>query len=82
MNRVYTKDGIVYIPFQDIVDFAYSCAVSTSALSWDEMEIWHQEEINKEYGIYTEKVYEDVPQEEIEKYEDWLKDLLADEDNY
>lgn len=80
-KEITIVDGVVHIPYQSIVDFAYNMLECCDDLkTWGEMEQWHQDEVNRLYGRYTEKEYEEVPKEEIDKYEAY-RQMLIDEEN-
>lgn len=78
-GEIRVVDGIVHIPAQNLIDFAYSMLQNSDGFKeWYEMESWHQWEVNRIYGRYTEKKYEEVPQEAIDKYEEYRLDLIKE----
>jgi hypothetical protein len=76
MSDIRLVDGVVIIPASNIVKFAFNMAECIDGYkTWEEMESWHQAEINLKYGRYTEKEYEEVPQFEIDRYEQMIIEL-------
>lgn len=80
MDKITVIDGVVHIPYKNIVNFAYNMLECTGDIkTFDEMEQWHQAEVNMKYGKFTEKQYEEVPKEEAEKYQAYCQALIDEE---
>lgn len=82
MSEIKVIDGVVHIPYQSILDYAYMIAENCEGYrTFEELEHQHQQEVNRIYGQYTDKEYEEVPESEIEKYDEFIKELKEEWEN-
>lgn len=82
MSEIKVIDGVVHIPYQSIVEYAYMIAENCDGYrTFEELEDQHQKEVNRIYGSYTDKEYEEVPQEEIDKYDAFIQELKDEWEN-
>lgn len=82
MSEIKVIDGVVHIPYQSIVEYAYMIAENCDGYrTFEELEDQHQKEVNRIYGQYTDKEYEEVPQEEIDKYDAFIQELKDEWEN-
>jgi len=82
MSEIKVIDGVVHIPYQSIVEYAYMIAENCDGYrTFEELEDQHQKEVNRIYGRYTEKEYEEVPQEEVDKYDAYIQELKDEWEN-
>lgn len=82
MSEIKVIDGVVHIPYQSILEYAYMIAENCEGYrTFEELEDQHQQEVNRIYGFYTEKEYEEVPQEEIDKYDAFIQELKDEWEN-
>lgn len=81
MSEIKVIDGVVHIPYQSIIDYAYMIAENCDGYrTFEELEDQHQKEVTRIYGRYTEKEYEPVPKSEKEKYAAYIECLKAEEE--
>jgi hypothetical protein len=82
MSEIKVIDGVVHIPYKSILEYAYKVAENCEGYrTFEELEDQHQQEVNRVYGRYTEKEYEEVPQEEIDKYDAFIQELKDEWEN-
>lgn len=81
-TEIKVINGVVHIPYQSILDYAYMILENSNGYpSFENMEWQHQQEVNRVYGRFSEKEYEEVPFEEIQKYNEYVKELRDEWEN-